>query len=183
MRKQEKTMLFELRSAGRLGGPGNEEHEMQETPFIEVVKGICTEDPRYHSDSYAFVRESLDFTAKMLKKPAEGTERHLTGQELLEGIRKYALEEFGPMARTVLNEWGVKRTEDFGEIVFNLVEAGTLGKTKDDKREDFANGYDFHEAFSKPFIPASTPAPRRNIEQRTTPDSLRGGKCPHSKTQ
>jgi len=81
--------------------------------------------------------------------------RHVTGKELLEGIREYALKQFGPLAMFVLNEWGIHRTEDFGEIVFNMVDAGLLLKTKDDKKEDFANGYDFEEVFKKPFLPES----------------------------
>jgi uncharacterized repeat protein (TIGR04138 family) len=61
------------------------------------------------------------------------------------------------MALTVLNSWGVRNTGDFGEIVFNLVETGKLGKTDEDKKEDFTNGYDFHEVFARPFLPASAP--------------------------
>jgi uncharacterized repeat protein (TIGR04138 family) len=78
---------------------------------------------------------------------------HVTGQELLAGIRAYALEEFGPMAVTVLGEWGVTRCEDFGEVVFNMIDAGMLSKTDTDSREDFQNGYTFEEAFRRPFLP------------------------------
>jgi uncharacterized repeat protein (TIGR04138 family) len=89
---------------------------------------------------------------RCLEKP-----RHVSGQELLAGIREFALAEFGPMAKTVLNSWGITRTEDFGEIVFNMVEIGLLGRTDKDSREDFANGYDFEEAFRKPFLPSGKP--------------------------
>ncbi|MCX7591081.1 MAG: hypothetical protein N2255_05575 [Kiritimatiellae bacterium] len=126
---------------------------MENGPFMEAVAKICQKDPRYRPDAYLFVRDALDFTVKALNKPAQGPARHVTGQELLEGIRRYALQEYGPMTSTVLRSWGIRRTEDFGEIVFNLVEAGKLGKTERDKKEDFANGYDFYEAFVRPFLP------------------------------
>ena len=114
----------------------------------KLLEDILVRDPRYTVEAYAFVRAGLDFTVRRLDKP-----RHVSGQELLTGIRIIALEEFGPMAKTVLNDWGIKRTEDVGEIVFNMVETGLLGKTAEDNRDDFANGYDFEEAFRKPFKP------------------------------
>ena len=116
----------------------------------ELLEGILTRDPRYTVEAYIFVRGGLEFTVRSLKKP-----RHVSGQELLAGIREFAIKEFGPMTKTVLNSWGIERTEDVGEIVFNLVETGLLGKTDEDNRADFANGYDFEEAFRKPFKPAA----------------------------
>jgi len=115
----------------------------------ELLETILTRDPRYTVEAYAFVRAGLDFTVRRLDKP-----RHVSGQELLAGIREFALAEFGPMTKTVLNGWGIRRTEDIGEIVFNMVESGLLGKTEKDSRADFANGYNFDEAFRKPFQPA-----------------------------
>ncbi len=122
--------------------------------YEQALELILARDSRYHEQAYLFLREALDFTIKNLKKPVEGEGRHVTGQELLEGIRQYALQEFGAMAHTVLNRWGIARCEDFGEIVFNLVEQGVLGKTDKDSRKDFAGGYGFEEAFRKPFLPA-----------------------------
>jgi len=146
---------------------------MQDLDFAGVVKEICRKDSRFDRDAYYFVRESLDFTSKMLNKPRTGGARHVSGPELLDGIRVYALQEFGPMALTVFNAWGVKSTDDFGEIVFNLVGTGKLGKTEEDKKEDFAHGYNFHEAFAKPFMPASTPesvvAARKKTSRRKSP--------------
>ncbi len=130
---------------------------MQEAPFREVVRHICRKDPRYAPEAYLLVREALDFTAKTLQKPQEGLGRHVSGQELLEGIRMFVLQQFGPMGLTVLHTWGIRRTEDVGEIVFNLVETGKLGKTEEDTREDFANGYDFQKAFGDPFLPKNKP--------------------------
>ena len=86
-------------------------------------------------------------------KAVSKTQRHVTGQELLEGVREYALEQFGPMAHTVLTSWGLERCEDFGEIVFNLIEYGVFSKNEDDTKEDFTAIYDFEEAFLKPFQP------------------------------
>jgi len=121
--------------------------------FEEAVARIARKDPRYAEDAYVFLREALDFTVKLLEKPVQGPQRHVSGQELLEGIRQYALREYGQMALRVLAHWGVRRTEDFGEIVFNLVETGVLGRTESDQRADFAGGYDFAEAFRAPFRP------------------------------
>ncbi|MCS6771772.1 MAG: hypothetical protein NZ740_07060 [Kiritimatiellae bacterium] len=126
---------------------------MKKVNFQEALENILNRDPRYAEDAYHFVREALDYTIKMLNKPAEGPARHVTGQELLEGFRKYALEEFGPLALRVLRHWGIRSTEDVGEIVFNLVREGVFGKTEQDRIEDFHGGYDFETAFSKPFRP------------------------------
>lgn len=141
---------------------------MKKVNFEEALEQILREDPRYTEDAYVFLREALDFTIKLLKKPDEGPARHVTGAELLEGVRQYALQEYGPMARTVLGRWGVRRCEDFGEIVFNLVGKGILGRTEQDRKEDFAGGYDFEKAFSEPFQPERAPRPRgRKSEVRS----------------
>ncbi len=132
---------------------------MQTVSFEEVVDKIVERDPRYHRDAYHFVREALDHTQKSVHKDARTDqpkkERHVSGQQLLEGIRAYALQQFGPMVLTVFEEWGVRRCEDFGEIVFNLVDNGNglFGKTEHDSHDDFKGGYDFEEAFRKPFLP------------------------------
>ena len=128
---------------------------MQEINFDEKVEMILAKDSRYARDAYAFVRESLDFTQKTIGKENRGQVRHITGQELLDGIRQFALNQFGPMAVTVLEEWGVHNSRDFGEIVFNMVEIKLLAKTEKDNRDDFNNGYDFTDAFRKPFWPPS----------------------------
>ena len=128
---------------------------MQEVNFDEVVEGILAKDARYMRDAYIFLREALDFTQKAIGKENHGKVRHVTGQELLQGIRQFALVQYGPMTKTVLEEWGIKNCSDFGELVFNMVESGLLAKTERDSREDFHNGYDFTEAFCKPFWPQS----------------------------
>jgi len=78
-------------------------------------------------------------------------ERHLTGQELCEAIRLYAIEQFGYMAKSVLNHWGIQSTKDFGEIVFSLIEIGQMRKTPGDRREDFKEVFDFEEGFRRKF--------------------------------
>ena len=128
---------------------------MHEVNFDESVELILAADPRYHRDAYGFMREALDFTQKLVGKENQGKVRHVTGLELLDGLRQYALQQFGPMATTVFEEWGVRNCRDFGEIVFNMVENGLLAKTDKDSRADFQDGYDFTDAFHKPFWPAS----------------------------
>ena len=132
---------------------------MKRHHFEEILDQIVKKDPRYPADAYRFLRQGLDFTVRMLGKPDQGPGRHITGQELLEGIRLCALQEFGPIAGTVLRIWGITRTEDFGEMVFNLVHSGLLGKTEQDSKKDFAGGYDFQLAFMAPFLPTSAPPP------------------------
>jgi uncharacterized repeat protein (TIGR04138 family) len=126
---------------------------MHEVNFDEAVEQILAKDPRFSRDAYAFTREALDFTQKLIGKQSSGSIRHITGQELLDGIRQFALQQFGPMAATVFEEWGVKNCRDFGDIVFNMVEISLLAKTDKDSRDDFQNGYDFTGAFRKPFWP------------------------------
>ncbi|NQT93736.1 MAG: hypothetical protein HQ559_13330 [Lentisphaerae bacterium] len=104
----------------------------------------------------------------MLDRPQNSKKRHVSGAELLDGLRVYALQEFGPMAVTVLNAWGIRATDDIGDIVFQLVESGVLGKTDEDRRDDFAGVYDFDEAFTKPFLP--TPQQGRAKEPGPEPE-------------
>ncbi len=128
---------------------------MQEVNFDEVLEKMVAQDPRFARDAYHFTREALDFTQKLISRENRGAVRHVTGQELLEGIRQFALQQYGPMTMTVLEEWGVKNSRDFGEIVFNMVESGLLAKTEKDTRDDFQIGYDFTDAYRKPFWPQS----------------------------
>ena len=130
---------------------------MKKPGFAEAVAEIVASDPSYQAEAYQFVREGLEYTIKLYSKPPEGPARHVSGKELVEGLRRFALQEFGPVARLVLGHWGVNRTEDFGQVVFNMVSKGILGKTDDDSIEHFADGYDFEEAFRTPFLPEPKP--------------------------
>lgn len=127
---------------------------MSSKNFNEVIQLIHKEDSRFEQGAYFFLRHALDYTvSNILEKEKSDKHRHITGQELCEGIREYGLEQYGPMTLTLLNNWGIHKTEDFGQIVFNLVEYGIFGKTDSDKAEDFDNVYDFSTAFDKPFLP------------------------------
>ena len=111
--------------------------------LAEQIRTILKRDPRYRPEAYEFVIQALHHT---LEKAGE--RRHVSARELLEGIRDYALERFGPLALVVLDAWGVKATDDFGEVVFNHSEAKLMGKTDTDTKEDFHAVYDFHDAFA-----------------------------------
>ncbi|MEK6733223.1 MAG: Minf_1886 family protein [Candidatus Omnitrophota bacterium] len=121
-----------------------EEKNKQSMNKVFALLKLIDKDKRYDPEAYSFIMASLDFTMKRLKRKG-----HITGQELADGIKDYALDQFGPMARIVLEKWGIKSTNDFGEIVFNLIGSGLLGKTEEDHKEDFNNRYDFKEAFDK----------------------------------
>lgn len=127
---------------------------MQKIGFAEALESVVGSDPRYQRDGYIFLRDALDFTTKQQKKVKGVSVRHVSGPELLDGVRNYALKEFGPMVITVFDSWGIHSCEDIGHMVFNLIVAGVFGKTEQDSIEDFKNVYDFEEAFVKPFTPA-----------------------------
>lgn len=119
---------------------------MNNEDFRRVVEAMCERDKRFKPDSYEFMMQALHFTQKQLKRQG-----HITGKELAEGGREYALKLYGPMAKTVLNHWGIFRTADFGSIVFNLIELRVLSKTDSDRIADFENVYDFENSF-KPVL-------------------------------
>ena len=133
---------------------------MRAENFDKILDQIVEKDPRFHRDAYLFVREALDHTQRIVAKAFRGAakpeSKHVSGQELLAGIRTSALELFGPMAFMVLEEWGVHRCEDFGEIVFNLIDIGQMKKTSTDRREDFANVFDFDDGLRDAFLPITS---------------------------
>ncbi len=128
---------------------------------------LLKEDRRYRPDAYLFVFEALSYAQDVMglgtESPSEpmvgveeddeleGPQRHVTGQELCEAIRRFALQQYGLMAKTVLASWGIRKTGDFGEIVFNLIRIGRMRKTPYDRREDFDDVYDFDTAFRDEF--------------------------------
>ena len=127
---------------------------MDQTKFDAALNEVIATEPRYDRASYLFLRDALDFTLKERKK-ATGETGHVTGQQLLDGVRRYALKQFGPMVVTVFEYWGIHCTEDFGHMVFALVKVGIFGKTDTDSLADFQDVYSFHEAFVAPFLPAA----------------------------
>ena len=103
-------------------------------------------EPRFHETAYVFVISALHAVIEGLPEP-----RHITGRELAESVRDLAIDRFGPMARTVLEHWGIHATSDVGDIVFLLIDSGVLIKRDEDAREDFADVFDFDEAFDYPW--------------------------------
>ena len=127
---------------------------MQKLEFDAAVEMIVSRDPRYARDAYHFLNEALRHTVKQRRKGRDpGGETHVNGRQLLEGIRVFALKEFGPMVVTVFEYWGLRRCQDFGEMVYNLVRVKLLAKTDSDSIEDFRDVYTFQEAFLDPFLP------------------------------
>ena len=112
-------------------------------PEESALLRILGRDARYAMEAYEFTRRAVTYASEVVF--ATGT--HVSGQELLEAIRRYALEQYGLMTQDVLGAWGLTATEDFGEIVFSLVDEGLLSKTDDDSKEDFRGVYSFEEVF------------------------------------
>ena len=141
-------------------------------PLTKLLK----RDKRYKFDAYAFVFEALQFAHEKLgfgqerpanaeeedepapRRGARKAERHLTGQQLCEAVRQYAIEQYGLMAKAVLASWGIHNTGDIGNLVFNLIDIGQMRKTKEDTREDFENVFDFDAAFVREFKMTAPPA-------------------------
>jgi uncharacterized repeat protein (TIGR04138 family) len=124
---------------------------------------VLSRAPQYSRAAYLFLRDALDFTVNERKK-IPGDTNHVSGQQLLDGIRRFALKQFGPMVPSVLEYWGIQRTEDFGNMVFALVDVGIFGKTERDSIDDFKDVYSFDEAFVAPFRPTQPqPAPVSRI--------------------
>ncbi|MEA2062474.1 MAG: Minf_1886 family protein [Gemmatimonadota bacterium] len=112
----------------------------------DFLNETIEEDPRYKEEAYLFILDTLKYVIKNLQEI-----RHITGQELSDGCRRRALELYGPLARSVLEYWGIRNTDDFGEIVFNLIKTKQLSKTETDHKEDFHNVFDFEEAFDRQY--------------------------------
>ena len=146
---------------------------MQKPDFTEAVDRIVAEKPGIERDAYYFLRDALDYTVKLRKKAREtAVDRHVSGQQLLEGIRQHALREFGPMVVTVFEYWGVRRCEDFGEMVYRLIGADVFGKKETDSIDDFGGGYSFREAFVAPFQPEPSIARRRVVKASRPAENL-----------
>jgi uncharacterized repeat protein (TIGR04138 family) len=129
------------------------------THFNARLAEVVRKDSRYSYEAYEFIFQALHHTQQSLgrlppkekakeeqvKEPEKEQPHHVSGRELLDGVRSLALREFGLMAPTVFNMWGIRKTDDFGEIVFNLVEAELMSKTSEDTRADFHNLYDLNQ--------------------------------------
>ena len=116
----------------------------------DTIQSVRRRDRRYSRHAYYFVLDALDYTMTHLgRDQLTGEDRHVGGRELLEGIREYAAEQYGPMADLVFERWGVCAAADFGEIVFNLVDAELLSRRATDSRLDFADSVDFRDEFAQ----------------------------------
>lgn len=124
---------------------------MSDLPFHYAIHQALEKDPRYHPHAYEFVRDALHVAVKHFREGQE--DQHVSGQEVLEGVKIHALAEYGPMAHTILAEWGLHCGEDVGNIVYNLIETSYFGKNEGDSLEDFSGGYHFETAFAEPFRP------------------------------
>ena len=110
----------------------------------EILDRLRERNPRFHPKAYVFLLSALQHVIKGLDEP-----RHISGPELAAGVRDLAIGKFGPTARSVLEHWGIHRTDDLGEIVFALVEAEVLVAEDGDRPEDFRNLFDFEEEFDR----------------------------------
>jgi uncharacterized repeat protein (TIGR04138 family) len=127
-------------------------HTAEHDVLEEKIGQIRRRDRRFGRHAYFFVLDALDYTMSCLGRDEKtGEERHVGGHELLQGVRDFAAEQFGPMAPTVFTRWGVRETADFGEIVFNLIDAGLLSRRPQDSRLDFAGAYNFENEFREKF--------------------------------
>lgn len=123
--------------------------------MVVELKALA-EKSRYPLDAFIFVQKGLDYTVRHLHGPnPDAVKTHVSGQQLCQGLRRYAIQQYGLMARMVLGRWRIFRSRDFGEIVFCMVEAGQLGKTDQDAIEDFDNVYQFADAFPVEFDAAT----------------------------
>jgi uncharacterized repeat protein (TIGR04138 family) len=132
---------------------------MARIPFDEGVERCLERDARYAREAYFFIRDSLQTAQELMQR-----EGHVQAKELLEGFRHRALQEFGPLAATVLSHWGIGTTDDVGRIVFNLIENEVFSRTDNDRPEDFNDQFQFTEAFDEPYLPPS----QRGLKKKST---------------
>jgi uncharacterized repeat protein (TIGR04138 family) len=121
------------------------------------LEQVVEEYGRYPLEAFEFVRHGLNHTVEQIHgdvKEKPQSVCHVSGRQLCHGLRNYAIQRYGVMARTVLHHWGVHRTGDFGKIVFAMVESKLMHKTDDDDLRDFEGVYDFESAFRVPERPS-----------------------------
>jgi len=132
---------------------------MQAMQFEQSVVSILKRDRRFDPQAYFFLKDALDYTLKRIAESNNGQPRHVSGPELLSGYRDFALEQFGPMASTLMKEWSIRKCQDVGDMVFHLIEEQVFGKQESDKKEDFSEVFDFEASLVTPFLPT------RKLEQ------------------
>jgi uncharacterized repeat protein (TIGR04138 family) len=126
---------------------------MQRERLDQAITRIISTEKRFDREAYFFLKEALDYTAQEITSKARGNSKHVSAAQLLYGFRDLALSEFGPMAATLFNEWGIKSCADIGDMVFLLINEGVFGKQDNDRREDFKEIFSFEQVFVAPFLP------------------------------
>lgn len=126
---------------------------MQKERLDQAITRITSKDKRFYPEAYFFLKEALDYTTQELSTKARGNSKHVSASQLLHGFRDLALTEFGPMAATLFDEWGIKSCADIGDMVFLLIQEGVFGKQDNDRREDFEELFSFEKVFVEPFLP------------------------------
>ena len=132
---------------------------MQAIQFEQAVVSILKRDKRFDPHAFFFLKDALDFTLKRITEANQGQTRHVSGPELVAGFRDFALDQFGPMAATLMTEWGVRKSSDIGDMVFHLIEEQIFGKQESDCQEDFLGTVDFDDSLRAPFLPQSRRTP------------------------
>lgn len=132
---------------------------MQPTQFMDAVQAVISRDSRYDVGAYYFLKDALDFTVKRVRESNDGTHRHVSASELILGFRDLALQEFGPMASTLMSEWHIQSCNDIGVMVFLLIEEGAFGKQDSDTPEDFSSVFNLLETLDEPFLPKAPKSP------------------------
>ncbi|MFT3991901.1 MAG: hypothetical protein QM680_10880 [Luteolibacter sp.] len=128
---------------------------MQAMQFEQSVISILKREPRFDPHAYFFLKDALDFTLKRMTESGDNSSSHVSGPQLLAGFRDLALQQFGPMASTLMQEWGVRKCQDVGDMVFHLIEEQVFGKQDSDRREDFSEVFPFEESLTAPYLPNS----------------------------
>lgn len=135
---------------------------MRDEKFTNTVERIVDKDPRFSVEAYAFISDAVLYTTHKIESDSPAKQHHITGKELLDGIKDFAMQQFGPIAPAVLRHWGLNDSMAIGHVVFNMVNNQLLGKSQKDTIDDFKHGFDFDMEFSKPFLPENknkTPVP------------------------
>ena len=128
---------------------------MQKERLDQAIIRIISKDKRFNPEAYFFLKEALDYTTQEISSKVRGNSKHVSAMQLLHGFRDLALTEFGPMAATLFDEWGIKSCADIGDMVFLLIQEGVFGKQDNDRREDFEEIFSFEKVFVDPFLPQS----------------------------
>ena len=122
--------------------------------LIRTINRIVKENPRYSVDAYFFIQEAVAYTLALNSSSEDGHElKHVSCTQLVHGIKRFLLEQFGPLAIDVLKSWSINSTADFGKIVFTMIQYKILVGQKKDSPEDFIKAYDFYEEFIAKFLP------------------------------